>query len=45
VTYSPWLDAERRLVREHVRAVFALGGFAWPVALRLPGLSGIRARD
>jgi uracil-DNA glycosylase len=42
VTCSPWLDAEWRLVREHVRAIVALGGFAWQVALRLPGLSGIR---
>ena len=42
VTCSPWLDAEWRLVRDHVRAIVALGGFAWQVALRLPGASGIR---
>ncbi|HXA87942.1 MAG TPA: uracil-DNA glycosylase [Mycobacterium sp.] len=42
VTCSPWLDAEWRLVRDHVRAIVALGGFAWQVALRLPGASGTR---
>ena len=36
VTCSPWLDAEWQLVRDHVRVVVALGGFAWRVALRLP---------
>ncbi|BBX95595.1 hypothetical protein MLAC_08890 [Mycobacterium lacus] len=41
VTCSPWLDAEWRLVSDHVRAIVALGGFAWQVALRLPGLAGI----
>ena len=40
-TCSPWLDAEWRLVSEHVRVIVALGGFAWQVALRLPGLAGI----
>jgi uracil-DNA glycosylase len=40
VTCSSWLDAEWRLVRDHVRAIVALGGFAWQVALRLPGASG-----
>ena len=39
-TCVPWLDAEWRLVRDHVRAIVALGGFAWQVALRLPGLAG-----
>jgi uracil-DNA glycosylase len=39
VTCSPWLDAEWRLVSDHVRVIVALGGFAWQVALRLPGLS------
>lgn len=34
-TCSPWLTAEWRLVSEHVRAIVALGGFAWQVALRL----------
>nr|WP_165849675.1 uracil-DNA glycosylase [Mycobacterium uberis] len=42
VTCLPWLDAEWRLVSEHVRAIVALGGFAWQVALRLPGDFGIR---
>ena len=42
VACSPWLDAEWRLVRDHVRAIVALGGFAWQVALRLPGASGTR---
>jgi uracil-DNA glycosylase len=37
-----WLQAEWRLVHEHVRVVVALGGFAWQVALRLPGLAGTR---
>ncbi len=42
VTCSPWLDAEWRLVFEHVRVIVALGGFAWQVALQLPGTSGMR---
>src|SRR5271156_6964219 len=41
-TCWPWLDAEWRLVSEHVRAIVALGGFAWQIALRLPGASGAR---
>ncbi len=41
-TCSPWLDAEWRLVSEYVRVIVALGGFAWQVALRLPGVSGPR---
>jgi len=41
-TCWPWLEAEWRLVRDHVRVVVALGGFAWQVALRLPGVSGAR---
>jgi uracil-DNA glycosylase len=36
-TCAPWLDAEWRLVSEHVRVIVALGGFAWQIALRLPG--------
>jgi len=36
-TCAPWLDAEWRLVSEHVRVMVALGGFAWQIALRLPG--------
>ena len=41
-TCWPWLDAEWRLVSDHVRAIVALGGFAWQIALRLPGASGMR---
>jgi uracil-DNA glycosylase len=40
-TCWPWLDAEWRLVSEHVRAIVALGGFAWQIALRLPGVAGM----
>jgi uracil-DNA glycosylase family 4 len=40
VTCSPWLDAEWRLVCDQVRAIVALGGFAWQVALRMTGASG-----
>jgi uracil-DNA glycosylase len=39
-TCLPWLAAEWRLVSEHVRAIVALGGFAWQIALRLSALSG-----
>ena len=39
-TCWPWLDAEWRLVADHVRVVVALGGFAWQIALRLPGAAG-----
>ncbi|KAA1239858.1 uracil-DNA glycosylase, partial [Mycobacterium simiae] len=35
LTCSPWLEAEWRLVRDDVRVIVALGGFAWQVALRL----------
>ncbi|OMC17747.1 uracil-DNA glycosylase [Mycobacterium sp. SP-6446] len=41
-TCWPWLDAEWRLVSDHVRVVVALGGFAWQIALRLPGVAGMR---
>lgn len=34
-TCAPWLDAEWRLVRSHVRVVVALGGFAWKAALQM----------
>lgn len=34
---APWLDAEWRLVADHVRVMVALGGFAWQIALRLAG--------
>jgi uracil-DNA glycosylase family 4 len=40
-TCWPWLEAEWRLVSEHVRVIVALGGFAWQIALRLPGPSGM----
>ena len=40
-TCWPWLNAEWRLVSDHVRAIVALGGFAWQVALRLPAASGV----
>lgn len=36
----PWLEAEWRLISQHVRVVVALGGFAWQIALRLPGTAG-----
>ena len=39
-TCWPWLAAEWGLVFEHVRAIVALGGFAWQIALRLPGVAG-----
>ncbi|BBX72557.1 hypothetical protein MSHI_04630 [Mycobacterium shinjukuense] len=39
LTCAPWLQAEWRLVGDDVRVVVALGGFAWQVALRLPGAS------
>jgi uracil-DNA glycosylase len=41
-TCWPWLEAEWRLVSDHVRAIVALGVFAWQIALRLPGASGTR---
>ncbi|OBG60823.1 uracil-DNA glycosylase [Mycobacterium sp. E3339] len=41
-TCWPWLQAEWRLVAEHVRTIVALGGFAWQIALRLPGATAMR---
>ncbi|WP_211696074.1 uracil-DNA glycosylase [Mycobacterium spongiae] len=41
-TCWPWLQAEWRLVANHVRVIVALGGFAWQIALRLPGEVGKR---
>ncbi|OBI52602.1 uracil-DNA glycosylase [Mycobacterium sp. E787] len=41
-TCWPWLEAEWRLVSEHVRVIVALGGFAWQIALRLTGVPGPR---
>jgi uracil-DNA glycosylase len=38
----PWLEAEWQLVSTDVRVIVALGGFAWQIALRLPGASGAR---
>ncbi|BBZ42945.1 hypothetical protein MPRM_02260 [Mycobacterium parmense] len=40
-TCRPWLDAEWRLVSDHVRVIVALGGFAWQLALQLPGAPGV----
>ncbi len=40
-TCWPWLDAEWRLVSDHVRVIVALGGFAWQVTLRLPALAAM----
>jgi uracil-DNA glycosylase family 4 len=31
---SPWIEAELRLLAEHVRVVVALGGYGWDAALR-----------
>ena len=42
-TCWPWLQAEWRLVSDHVRVVVALGGFGWQIALRLPGAAGSAA--
>jgi uracil-DNA glycosylase family 4 len=42
-TCWPWLQAEWQLVSDHVRAVVALGGFGWQIALRLPGAAGSAA--
>lgn len=39
ITCSPWLDAEWGLVSDDVRAIVALGGFGWQVALRMSGAS------
>lgn len=36
-TCWPWMQAEWRLISDHVRVVVALGGFGWQIALRLPG--------
>lgn len=38
----PWLDAEWQLVSDDVRVIVALGGFAWQIALRLPGAPATR---
>jgi uracil-DNA glycosylase family 4 len=40
-TCAPWLDAEWRLVRDDVRVVIALGGFAWKVALQMLRRGGV----
>ena len=36
-----WLDAELALVREHLRAVVALGGFGWDAALGALARAGV----
>jgi uracil-DNA glycosylase family 4 len=36
-TCAPWLDAEWRLVGSRVRAIVALGAFAWRAALQMIG--------
>ncbi|MFS0899340.1 uracil-DNA glycosylase [Mycolicibacterium litorale] len=41
VTCAPWLDAEWRLVRDEVRVVIALGGFAWKAALQMLRRGGV----
>jgi uracil-DNA glycosylase family 4 len=33
-TCSPWIEAELRLLAEHVRVVVALGGYGWNATLR-----------
>jgi uracil-DNA glycosylase family 4 len=33
-TCSPWIEAELRLLVDHVRVVVALGGYGWDAALR-----------
>lgn len=33
-TCSPWIEAEVRLLAEHVRVVVALGGYGWDATLR-----------
>ncbi|WP_414690927.1 uracil-DNA glycosylase [Nocardioides sp.] len=33
-TCSPWIEAELRLLADHVRVVVALGGYGWDAALR-----------
>lgn len=40
-TCAPWLDAEWRLVAGSVRAVIALGGFAWRAALQMLRTGGV----
>ncbi|MEM6105598.1 uracil-DNA glycosylase [Mycobacterium sp. 050272] len=42
-TCWPWLEAEWRLVAEHVRTIVALGAFGWQIALRLPGITAMRS--
>ena len=39
-TCAPWLDAEWRLVGPGVRAIVALGGFAWRAALDMARVGG-----
>ncbi len=39
-TCAPWLDAEWRLIRPHVKVIVALGGFAWRAALDMVRAGG-----
>jgi uracil-DNA glycosylase len=39
-TCSPWIEAELRLLADHVRVVVALGGYGWDATLRAYGALG-----
>ena len=39
-TCAPWLDAEWRLIRPHVRVIVVLGGFAWRATLEMVRAGG-----
>jgi uracil-DNA glycosylase family 4 len=39
-TCAPWLDAEWRLIRPHVRVIVVLGGFAWRATLDMVRAGG-----
>jgi uracil-DNA glycosylase family 4 len=39
-TCSPWIEAELRLLADHVRVVVALGGYGWDATLRAYGTLG-----
>ncbi|BBY14735.1 uracil-DNA glycosylase [Mycolicibacterium litorale] len=40
-TCAPWLDTEWRLIRDEVKVVVALGGFAWKAALQMLRRGGV----
>ena len=40
-TCAPWIEREVRLLRPHLRAVVALGGFGWDAALRALAGAGL----